>query len=252
MAREGYVNLLPARGGSQREHGDSAAMVAARRRFFEQGHYAPLAHALTAVVDDLLADIEEPRLLDAGCGEGNLLGLLVDGLVSRGRRPRVCGFDLSKAAIRQAARRLPQAALVVANVRHEWPFEAAAFDLVVNALAPRNPAGFARALRPGGGLVTVIPAPDHLASLRATVPMLPVAGGKERRLLGDLSGFRLKSRRQVKFTLRLSGEEAGLLIDMTPNAWAVAEPHKAALRGGEVITTDASFVILAWSREAVP
>lgn len=249
IAREGYVNLLPPRGGSHRVHGDSAAMVDARGRFFACGHYTPLAHALIGVLDHALAGRGVPRLLDAGCGEGHLLGMLVDGLVADGQRPRVYGFDLSKAAIRLAARRLPHAALAVANVRHAWPFAAAVFDVVLSVLAPRNGVEFARMLRPGGRLVIVIPGPDHLANLRAIVPLLPVSPDKESRLLGDLAGFHLQSRQEVRFPLRLAGEDAGLLVDMTPNAWAVPGTDKATLRGRGEVTTDASFVVLVLSRE---
>ena len=45
-ARQGYLNLLPVQHKNSRDPGDNAAMVEARRRFLEGGHYAPLAARL--------------------------------------------------------------------------------------------------------------------------------------------------------------------------------------------------------------
>src|ERR1035437_2058927 len=44
-AREGYVNLL-----RTRDTGDAKVMLQARRQFLDQGHYAPLAEALSQTV----------------------------------------------------------------------------------------------------------------------------------------------------------------------------------------------------------
>ena len=65
-ARQGYYNLLPVQHKNSRDPGDNAAMVEARRRFLEGGHYAPLAARLAA----LAAEYQPARWLDIGCGEG--------------------------------------------------------------------------------------------------------------------------------------------------------------------------------------
>ena len=62
-AREGYVNLLPSHHRRSARAGDDGAMVAARRRFLNAGHYAPL---LSEAADLLGAPA---TLLDVGCGE---------------------------------------------------------------------------------------------------------------------------------------------------------------------------------------
>ena len=54
-ARQGYLNLLPVQHKNSRDPGDNAAMVEARRRFLEGGHYAPLARRLGGFVGELLA-----------------------------------------------------------------------------------------------------------------------------------------------------------------------------------------------------
>ncbi|MFP5340714.1 MAG: putative RNA methyltransferase, partial [Gammaproteobacteria bacterium] len=45
-ARQGYLNLLPVQHKNSRDPGDNQAMVEARRRFLDGGHYAPLARRL--------------------------------------------------------------------------------------------------------------------------------------------------------------------------------------------------------------
>src|SRR5690625_1451364 len=66
-ARQGYLNLLPVQHKGSRDPGDNSAMVEARRRFLDAGHYAPLAERL---VELATADIQPARWLDIGCGEG--------------------------------------------------------------------------------------------------------------------------------------------------------------------------------------
>src|SRR3954466_6778851 len=64
VAKEGYVNLLITHQRRQREPGDSAEMLRARRAFLDGGHYAPPKDAATAQLTD------ESSILDVGCGEG--------------------------------------------------------------------------------------------------------------------------------------------------------------------------------------
>jgi SAM-dependent methyltransferase len=68
----------------------------------------------------------EQAVLDAGCGTGGFLRWLTE----VGSFGRVCGADISSAAVELARRRLPRAELVVAPLR-ELPFADATFDLVL-------------------------------------------------------------------------------------------------------------------------
>ena len=66
-AREGYVNLLPANRKRSREPGDSAEMIAARRRVHESGAYVELA---TAITGQMASQATMKAMQDQGCGEG--------------------------------------------------------------------------------------------------------------------------------------------------------------------------------------
>ncbi|MHB8820900.1 MAG: putative RNA methyltransferase, partial [Pseudomonadaceae bacterium] len=91
-ARQGYLNLLPVQHKNSRDPGDNQAMVEARRRFLDGGHYAPLARRLA----ELAAERAPRRWLDIGCGEGYYTAQLAAAL------PRAEGYalDISREAIK--------------------------------------------------------------------------------------------------------------------------------------------------------
>ncbi|MBW6453984.1 MAG: hypothetical protein K0A92_09425, partial [Methyloprofundus sp.] len=70
IAKEGYINLLPAQHKKSKEPGDSKEMMRARRNFLEAGFYQPLAQAISSIIDQYLADTPKLHILDMGCGEG--------------------------------------------------------------------------------------------------------------------------------------------------------------------------------------
>jgi 23S rRNA (guanine745-N1)-methyltransferase len=93
-ARQGYLNLLPVQHTNSRDPGDNQAMVEARRRFLDGGHYAPLARRLAG----LAAERAPQRWLDIGCGEGYYTAQIADAL------PHADGYalDISRERVQPA------------------------------------------------------------------------------------------------------------------------------------------------------
>lgn len=259
-AREGYVHLA-----GSRQPGDTRAMLRARRAFLERGHYAPLAAALSALaVAHYAALPPEKRLLgtlDAGCGEGYYIGHVQRTLAawaSTGRpygldAPPPCfGLDVSRDAARLAARRYPAVTFVVADVRGRLPFASASLGLLLDVFAPRNPAEFARVVAPGGALLVAIPAPEHLAELRAALPLLGIEAEKQRQVERRLgaAGFALRETRGLEMALRLDAADLAALLAMTPNAWhADAATLAAQASAGHPATAvTAAFRVLVFER----
>lgn len=87
-----------------RDPGDSAEMMQARRAFLDAGHYRPLRDAIA----ERLRHYAPTDLLDIGCGEGYYTHAFA-AIASRS-----WGLDVSKPAIRAAAKRYPQ-------VNFAWP-----------------------------------------------------------------------------------------------------------------------------------
>ena len=151
MARRGYVNLLQPQDRRSARPGDSAAAVAARRRFLSGGFETELTRA----IGDLLTLAPRDALLEVGCGEGHYLAALTARFGCEGH-----GVDLSVPAIEAAAARHAGLHLVVANADRSLPYADASFAVVASITARRNPAEFHRVLRDDGRLLLVIPGPD--------------------------------------------------------------------------------------------
>jgi 23S rRNA (guanine745-N1)-methyltransferase len=238
-ARQGYVNLLRA----TRARGDSVAMLRARRRFLDAGWYTPLAEAVTGELGAWLrgpgarAPSVARALVDCGCGEGYYLSALAGALESELSAGgwRLYGFDLARDAVRMAAgRRYGSlgATLFVANTWDRLPFADASAGAALVIFAPRNPAELARIVAPGGLLLVVTPAPEHLAEARAALPwLLAPEPEKSARLRAALSpAFTLSSERAVTFPLALDSAALADLAEMTPHREASEEALRASAR----------------------
>ena len=224
-ARQGHVTLLPP-GGTPHD-GDSAAMVADRAGFLAAGHYAGITAALA---DAVLADGPPPQtLLDAGGGTGAHLAGVLD------RVPDAVGvvLDASRYAARRAARSHPRAMAVVADSWARWPVRDAALDRVLVVFAPRNGAETARVLRPGGRLVVVTPAADHLTELIGPLGLLTVDPAKADRLAATLGPHlrpgAVSAHRQV---LALDRAAVRTLVGMGPHARHLGAEELAARVAG--------------------
>lgn len=239
IARQGYVNLLP--GDGRTETADNAEMVAARSDFLAAGHYAPLANALAEAAPPAASTV-----LDAGAGTGYYLAAVLDAL------PSAAGLalDLSKFALRRAARAHPRAAAAVWDVWRPLPVRSGAVDLVLNVFAPRNPAEFRRVLRPDGTLLVVTPEQDHLAELRAARPgMLDVAAEKAERLAVALTGSGLFHRTgglPLSYGITLTPAEAADAVLMGPTARHADRLSTTAPAADDGLTVTASFVLTSY------
>lgn len=209
IAKQGYANLTR---GRMPHQGDSVAMIEARAAFLAAGHYDAIRDALTDAAPPV-----DGLVVDAGAGTGWYLSALLDA------NPAAVGLalDVAKPALRRAARAHPRAAAVLADLWQPLPLAGA--DLIVNVFAPRNGPEFARVLRPGGTLLVVTPAADHLGELVSAYGLLSVDPAKRERLTGTLGGhFTEGPTTTVRHRLTLTGDEMRTLIAMTPSARHVA------------------------------
>jgi len=240
IARSGYADLLLS-GRQGRMLGDTRAMLLARRRFLDRGHYQPIAAALVAAVAQhlaatpMIAPGATRCIADAGCGEGYYLAQLRDALLARADSGELAfvGSDVSREAVALAARRTPAINIVAADSRGQLPYRTASLTALLNLFAPRNPAEFARRVAPGGLLAIVIPTAEHLRELRAALPLLGIQAGKRAAILAQFADaaagpFALLDVVPLAFALDLSGEDAADLLRMTPNAYHLTEAQIAA------------------------
>jgi 23S rRNA (guanine745-N1)-methyltransferase len=205
IARQGYADLSA---GRLPHVGDTAAMVADRDAFLTGGHYDFIADALAASVPGGL-------VVDAGVGTGHYLARVLD----RAPAATGLGLDVSKPALRRAARAHPRAGAVLADVWGLLPIRDEVADAVLNVFAPRNGAEFRRILRPGGRLLVVTPAAQHLRELVTAYGLIGVDPDKDERVSEALDAhFALEDIETRNHTKELETAEVGTLIGMTPSA----------------------------------
>ena len=174
VASEGHVNLVPSgrrRRQSTVNPGDDDAMVRARRAFFEAGGYTAQASAVAQAVARAIRQSPPAHVcnvLDAGCGEGRYLRAIDNHRLAAACSDAGChlwGTDISKLAVRLAAKKHPGTSFAVAK-SHRLPFADGVLDVVLSVFAPVAWTEFRRVLRPGGAIVVARGGADHLYGLK--------------------------------------------------------------------------------------
>ena len=167
-----------------------------------------------------------------------------DAFAAQGRPCVLAGFDLSKDAIRLAAKLLPEAAFAVggsfsAPVRDGWA------DVLLNIFSPFAGQEFCRVLRSGGVLLYAVPTARHLYGLKEVLYDEPYENAEQQT---EYSGFTLIGERTVTDTITVESDQIRNLFAMTPYFWKT--PHAGALRlaAKQSLTTEIGFRFLAYRR----
>ncbi|WCE30654.1 23S rRNA (guanine(745)-N(1))-methyltransferase [Vibrio sp. SCSIO 43137] len=241
VAKEGYVNLIPANKKRSKNPGDNAEMMQARRRFLNSGAYQPLRERVSELCTEQL-NKTQGRMLDIGCGEGYYTSQIESDLSLPDSQ--VYGLDISKVAIRYAAKRYPNCHFSVASSQR-LPFAGNSLDLILRIYAPCEHSELARCLDDQGVLITVTPAARHLYQLRELIY-------QDVRLHSEqpeqIEGFTLTHSEKLSYPMSLSGNEALDLLQMTPFAWKTTEEIKTGLSQSERFSCEADFIISLYKK----
>ena len=236
IAREGYTYLLPPNQKHSAAPGDDKGMAAARRDFLSKGYYSPLLNTLCS---EILADSgPEPVLVDAGCGEGYYTAGIYQSLTAVGLRPRMAGLDISKFALRAAARREKQVEFAVASSYH-LPIADETADVLLNCFSPLALEEFRRVLRPGGRFFYVVPGPEHLWELKEVLYDRPYPNEEKET---PYEGFSYRSIVPVDAVITLERpSDIHALFQMTPYYWKTPKAGGERLAALDHLTTRISF-----------
>ncbi|NBG66486.1 putative RNA methyltransferase [Acidiluteibacter ferrifornacis] len=229
VAKEGYVNLLPVNQKKSKNPGDNEVMISARRNFLEEWHYDPLVHEVASLIQSQLTDKTAATILDTGCGEGYYTHKIAEQLQSIS--PQVYGTDISKYAVRLAAKRYKSANYFVSSV-FNLPVADHSVDLIVSIFAPFDAAEFQRVLSEEGKLVIVSPAENHMKEIAELV--YDEFRPHERTILEKIpEPFAKVETKRCSFVLDLNNNKSILnLLKMTPYYWSASA---AQLRHFETI-----------------
>ncbi|HUP62458.1 MAG TPA: methyltransferase domain-containing protein [Thermoanaerobaculia bacterium] len=208
VARSGYLNLLQPQDRRSRAPGDSPEAVAARRRFLDAGHAAPLVRAIV----DALPLRANDALLDAGCGEGHHLTAF-----RHAYGVDAHGVDISVPAIELAARRDRECTWIVANADRFLPFADASFRAVTSITARLNPAEFHRVLAANGTLLVAVAGADDLIELREAILGERIERDRTDRTIDLFTPlFHLERREHVRHVAQL---DRNAMIDVTASSY---------------------------------
>lgn len=238
VAAAGYTHLLPANQKHSKNPGDDKAMVAARTAFLDEGYYAPLRDTLCAVTAEACADKSGCAILDCGCGEGYYTAGIAQALQSAGICARIAGIDISKFALRKAAKRVPGGEFAVASAYH-LPMADQCVDVLLNVFSPLALEEFYRVLKPGGVFVYVVPSAAHLWEMKQVLYQKPYENEVRR---DDYPGFEYAGAETVRQTIHLNTPEHIMaLFGMTPYAWKTPKAGVEKLRGYSELDTQIGF-----------
>lgn len=238
-AKEGYINLHLAQHKRSRNPGDSDDMIRSRQRFLNAGYYQDLAKAIIAHLGEQDGEqLVDKRLLDIGCGEGYYLSEIR----KVHSELQLVGIDISKTAVRLAAKRKLDAQLAVDSAFNISLFDNS-IDTAISVFSPINTPETSRVLKPGGTLIMVGPGEQHLSGLTAHIYDKTQPHKGNYASLDDSPEFTLKEQIEVSETICVKGTAIADLLRMTPYYWHCTPEQQAQLGTLEQLETPIHFTI---------
>lgn len=236
-AKEGYFNLLPVQNKKSKDPGDNKDMVIARRAFLNRGYYQFLQDALNSAI----ATYGEPNssLLDVGCGEGYYTHSFHENKTVS----EVFGLDISKPAVKYAAKRFKDCRFSVASSSNA-PFDPASFDLIVSVFSPLFEKELARLAKSRGKLIVASPGDTHLHELKSLIYKTVTPHSA----VEAPTDFTLVAHQLHTQTVTLSLDALTELIKMTPFAWKFRPEHWDNLEEQVPFTVTLSFYVSVFER----
>jgi 23S rRNA (guanine745-N1)-methyltransferase len=241
VAKEGYVNLLPVQHKRSKDPGDNKEMMQARRQFLETGYY----HRLRQSIGDELLRYPIQSLLDIGCGEGYYTDYFRQTLSQTESEISVHGLDISKIAIRYAAKAYPETHFCVASSQR-LPFADNSLDAIVRIYAPCKADELTRVLSSNGVIITVTPAARHLFQLKSLIYQNVVLHDEDPEAI---DGFELINQQTLHYTMNLPGADAFSLLQMTPFAWRATAEIKDTVSACREFECEAHFMLRTYKKQ---
>ncbi len=228
FAKSGYINLLVS---GKAVHGDDAAMVKSRTSFLASGAYGFLRDTLC----NMVLDYHPSVLVDAGCGEGYYTSKLPCG--------EKYGFDLSKTALRHAAKNDKSTMYCLASIFH-MPLPDACVDVALTCFAPFASNEITRILKTGGAFIYVTPGPRHLFEMKSVLYDNPYENFVE-----DIdTSMSLTFEKRIESQFLCDHENLMSLFQMTPYAWRTSIASRQRLEALDSLRLTAQFVIRSYQK----
>lgn len=182
------------------------------------------------------------RILDAGCGEGWYTAHFAQALEAYS--PSVAGVDISKDALRQAAKR-GLTELAVASTA-KLAVADGSCQAVLNIFSPPELQEFHRVLTSDGILIRALPMENHLLGLKQAVYETAILNPAP---ITELSDFELLDAVPVQYCVTLdSSDDIWNLFTMTPYYYKTGKNDQEKLRKLEHLTTQVEILVLTYKK----
>lgn len=233
IAKQGYTNLYLK---SSKHSGDNKIMVDARTAFLNLDYYAPLADELIKIIQEKKSEV----IIDAGCGEGYYTNL-----IQKQTNADIYGFDLSKDALKYAARQNKEIHYYLSSI-FDIPMMDESCDLLLNVFAPLANDEFYRLVKKDGYLIKVDPHHQHLKQMKDFL----YDHVYENEVLDlNVKGFRLENYHEVTYHMSLDTKALNALFKMTPYYYKTSKEKSEQLCGLDHLDCIASFMIYVYRKE---
>ncbi len=211
-------------------------MIQARSEFLNHGYYEQLKQYLIAQLKQIPAHV----IIDAGCGQGYYTNAIAKALPNAS----LYGFDLSKAALKAAAKKADNAHYALASIA-DLPLCDASADVALSLFAPLYEKELYRILKQNGILIKVGPGPYHLWELKQIL----YDNVYENKHPNPLTLFTLAKEEYLTYeTDIISQQHIQALFMMTPYAYRTSKNAIRRLSEQKQLHTRLQFYIQIWRK----
>ena len=242
-AKQGYWNLLQPQDRRSANPGDADEAVMARHRWLSRGYADDLIAGLRPLIQiqPTSNPAQVPRILDLGCGEGSFGPALFPD-----HPTGYCGIDLSKRAIKLAARQWPPATWVLANADRTLPAADASVDRIVSLFGRRPAAEIDRVLAPGGICLIAVPGEEDLIELREQVQETGVRRSRWESVAEELSvaGLEFIAHEHWEQSVDLNAEAIADALAMTYRAVRFSQQSRLESLSAMNVTLSADIILV--------
>lgn len=241
-AKEGYWNLTQPQDKKSANPGDHRDAVMARHRWLQRGHATGLVDAVKAWLPEgaTTEGTASLNVIDMGCGDG-YFGPALFAKYARS----YCGVDLSKPAIKLAARSWPEATWVLANADRFLPSADNGIDCAISLFGRRPTAEIRRVLKSTGIFIAAVPGEEDLIELREEVQQEGKRRNRVEAIITEVesAGLKCVAQKQWKTRLKLGQEEIADALAMTYRAVRKSQQSVAATLTEATVTLSADLML---------
>ena len=235
----GFWNLLQPQDKKSLKPGDSEEAVMARHRWLQRGHGAGLIQTLRPWINKSATE----RAMDLGCGEGTFgPALFADS------GAEYCGVDLSKQAIRLAAKQWTGGTWVLANADRFLPAADNSVDCVISLFGRRPTSEITRILAPHGRCIVAVPGAEDLIQLREQVQQTGQRRNRWEVIVNELetAGLKLQQHQLWQTSVELKPDAISDALAMTYRAVRKSQHQLAEQLDTMPVTLAADLLLFEW------